>query len=50
MLREPLGVHATGRHTSWEAEPDLGIQKSTTSQINTCQLGAFPMMAEEDED
>jgi hypothetical protein len=26
------------------------MQKSMTSQINTCWLGAFPRMAEEDED
>jgi hypothetical protein len=26
------------------------IQKSTTSQINACQSGAFPTMVEEDED
>jgi hypothetical protein len=26
------------------------MQKSTTSQINTCHSGAFPAMVEEDED
>jgi hypothetical protein len=33
-----------------EDKHDAKIRKSTTSQINTCQLGAFPTMAEEDED
>jgi hypothetical protein len=33
-----------------EDKHNAKIQKSTTSQINACQLGAFPRMAEEDED
>jgi hypothetical protein len=33
-----------------EDEHDTKIRKSKTSQINTCRLGAFPTMAEEDED
>jgi hypothetical protein len=33
-----------------EDKHDRMIWKSTTSQINACRLGAFPAMAEEDED
>jgi hypothetical protein len=33
-----------------EDKCDAKMQKSTTSQINTCQVGAFPRMAEEDKD
>jgi hypothetical protein len=33
-----------------EDRRDRMIQKSTTSQINACRSGAFPAMAEEDED
>jgi hypothetical protein len=33
-----------------EDKREAKIQKSTTSQINTCQSGAFPTMVEEDED
>jgi hypothetical protein len=33
-----------------EEKRDAKIRKSTTSQINACQLGAFPRMVEEDED
>jgi hypothetical protein len=33
-----------------EDKHDRMIQKSTTSQINACRSGAFPAMAEEDED
>jgi hypothetical protein len=33
-----------------EEKHDRIIQKSTTSQINACRLGAFPRMVEEDED
>jgi hypothetical protein len=33
-----------------EDKRDAKIRKSTTSQINACQLGAFPRMVEEDED
>jgi hypothetical protein len=33
-----------------EDKCDAKIRKSTTSQINACWLGAFPRMAEEDED
>jgi hypothetical protein len=33
-----------------EDKHDAKMWKSMTSQINTCWLGAFPMMAEEDED
>jgi hypothetical protein len=33
-----------------EDKCDAKMRKSTTSQINACQLGAFPTMAEEDED
>jgi hypothetical protein len=33
-----------------EDKRDAKIWKSTTSQINACQLGTFPTMAEEDED
>jgi hypothetical protein len=33
-----------------EDKREAKIQKSTTSQINACQAGAFPTMVEEDED
>jgi hypothetical protein len=33
-----------------EDKHEAKIQKSTASQINACRLGAFPTMAEEDED
>jgi hypothetical protein len=33
-----------------EDKHNAKMWKSTTSQINTCQSGAFPMMVEEDED
>jgi hypothetical protein len=33
-----------------EDKRDAKIQKSMTSQINACRLGAFPRMVEEDED
>jgi hypothetical protein len=33
-----------------EDKCDTKMQKSTTSQINACRLGAFPRMTEEDED
>jgi hypothetical protein len=33
-----------------EDKCDVNMQKSTTSQINACRSGAFPMMAKEDED
>jgi predicted aspartyl protease len=33
-----------------EDKRDTKMQKSTTSQINACQSGAFPTMVEEDED
>jgi hypothetical protein len=33
-----------------EDKHDAKIRKSMTSQINVCRLGAFPQMAEEDED
>jgi hypothetical protein len=33
-----------------EDKRDAKMQKLTTSQINACQSGAFPMMADEDED
>jgi hypothetical protein len=33
-----------------EDKRDVKIQKSTTSQINACRLGAFPTMVEEDKD
>jgi hypothetical protein len=33
-----------------EDKRNAKIRKSTTSQINACRLGAFPRMAEEDED
>jgi hypothetical protein len=33
-----------------EDKCDAKMRKSTTSQINTCRSGAFPTMAEEDED
>jgi hypothetical protein len=33
-----------------EDKRDTKIRKLTTSQINTCELGAFPPMAKEDED
>jgi hypothetical protein len=33
-----------------EEKRDAKMQKSTTSQINACQSGAFPTMVEEDED
>jgi predicted aspartyl protease len=33
-----------------EDKRDAKIQKSTTSQINACRSGAFPMIIEEDED
>jgi hypothetical protein len=33
-----------------EDKRDAKMQKSTTSQINACRSGAFPMMVEEDED
>jgi hypothetical protein len=33
-----------------EDKREAQIQKLTTSQINTCWLGAFPMMVEEDKD
>jgi predicted aspartyl protease len=33
-----------------EDKHEAKMRKSMTSQINACQLGAFPMMAEEDED
>jgi hypothetical protein len=33
-----------------EDKRNVKMQKSTTSQINACQSGAFPTMAEEDED
>jgi hypothetical protein len=33
-----------------EDKCDAKMRKSMTSQINTCRLGAFPTMAEEDED
>jgi hypothetical protein len=33
-----------------EEKRDAKMRKSTTSQINACQSGAFPIMVEEDED
>jgi predicted aspartyl protease len=33
-----------------EDKHDAKMRKTTTSQINACRLGAFPMMVEEDED
>jgi hypothetical protein len=33
-----------------EDKHNAKMRKSTTSQINACQLGAFPTMTEEDED
>jgi hypothetical protein len=33
-----------------EDKHGAGVQKSTTSQINACQSGAFPTMVEENKD
>jgi hypothetical protein len=46
MSHFPLQCSTCRVEDEWEAK----MWKSTTSQINACQAGAFPIMAEEDED